>query len=436
MDFYDEVSTKMGQIATNARKLPEVSFTSLAHHIDLKWLYEAYKATRKDGAVGVDNQNGEDYAKELGPNLKRLLEEAKSGRYKAPPVRRVYIPKENKEKRPLGITTFEDKVLQRAVYWILNPIYEQDFYDCSYGFRQGRSQHQALETLWKGITNIGGAWVIDLDIRKYFDSIGWNQLLEILKLRVRDGVLIRLIGKWMNAGVMEEAKEIFYPEEGVPQGGVISPILSNIFLHEILDKWFRETVLPRLKGRALEIRFADDAVLCFEKKEDALRVMKVLPKRLEKFGLELHPEKTKLINFKRPWKGNYKQGQRPGTFDFLGFTHYWKKSRKGNPVIGRKTNRKRLTRAIRKIHDWCKTNRHMKFREQHKKLTSKLRGHYNYYGISGNILCLKLFFLHAKRAWYKWLKRRSNRRDLSWDKFQRTLNWYKLPTPAIMHKYT
>jgi RNA-directed DNA polymerase len=438
MDIYDEVSTKMRQIATNARNLPQVGFTSLAYHIDLKWLYEAFKETRKGGLTGVDNQTGEDYAKDLKANLERLLEEAMSGRYKAPPVRRVYIPKGNGEKRPLGVTTFEDKVLQRAVYWILEPLYEQDFYDCSYGFRRRRSQHMAVEALWAGLMKKKGAWIIDLDIRKFYDSIGWNYLCEILKLRVRDGVIVRLIGKWMNAGVMEECKGIYYPELGVQQGGVISPILSNIFLHEVLDKWFHEVVIPRLKGKAFEVRYADDAVLCFENREDAERVLAVLPKRLAKYGLELHPEKTKLVNFKRPRadKGSTEQGNRPGTFDFLGFTHFWRKSRKGNSVIGRKTSSSRLTKAIRKVYEWCKKNRHQKIREQHEKLIMKIKGHYNYYGICGNFRSLVKFFRSVERAWYKWLKRRSNKRNLIWEKYNRLLQYYKLPSPVIIHPNT
>ena len=232
----DEVSTKMEQIATNARNMPQVRFTSLAYHIDKRWLYEAYKATRKSGATGVDEQTAEEYARNLGENLSLALEQLKSGRYKAPPVKRVYIPKEDGGKRPIGITTFGDKEMQRALYWVMNPVYEQDFYGCSYGFRVNRSQHDAIKALWRGLMQMKGAWIIDLDIKKFYDTIEWKYLREILKLRVRDGVLVRMIGKWMNAGIMKEGKGIAYPEEGIQQGGVISPLLSNIFLHEVLDK--------------------------------------------------------------------------------------------------------------------------------------------------------------------------------------------------------
>ena len=326
----------------------------------------------------MDGQTAKEFQENLKENLENLLSLAKSGRYKAPPVKRTYIPKPgSKEERPLGIPTFSDKVLQKAVKWLIEPIYETEFYDCSYGFRPNRSQHMALKTLSKGLMAMNGGWIIDLDIRKYFDCINWKYLSDILKRRVRDGVLIRLIGKWMNAGIMENG-EIEYHEEGVHQGTVLGPLLSNIFLHEVLDKWFHEEVRPRLRGRAFEIRFADDSLLCFESKEDAMRVLKVLPKRLEKYGLTLHPEKTKLVNFIKP--GNYDDGagKRPETFSYLSFTHYWKKTREGKLVIGRKTKSARLQRALKVVNDWCRKNRHMNLKDQHKALSRKVTGHYAY----------------------------------------------------------
>jgi RNA-directed DNA polymerase len=253
------VSTKQRRIAELARIHPDVSFTSLAYHIDLEWMYEAYERIRKDGAVGVDEQTAEEYAQGLVTNLKSLLERAKSGSYKAPPVRRVHIPKDSlgKEKRPIGVPTFEDKVLQRAVQMVLEPLYEQDFLDCSYGFRPKRSAHDALQVLWERLMELGEGWIIDLDIQKFFDTMSHAHLREILKKRVRDGVLLRLIGKWLKAGVWEKGS-VSYPEQGTPQGGVISPMLSNIYLHEVLDKWFMEVVRPRLRGKAYLVRFADD----------------------------------------------------------------------------------------------------------------------------------------------------------------------------------
>ena len=264
-----------------------------------------------------------------------------------------------------------------------------------------------------------GGWIIDLDIRKYYDSIKWTYLCDILKQRVRDGVLNRLIGKWMNAGVMEDG-ELTFSDEGVPQGAVISPILSNIFLHEVMDRWFHEVVLPRLQGKAFEVRFADDMMLCFESKADALRVLEVLPKRLARFGLELHPEKTKLLNFVRP-RGNaddYKQGRRPDTFTFLSFTHFWKRSRKGNAVIARKTNHARMRRALQAMNVWCRRNRHMKLSDQHTALCQKVSGHYAYFGIRGNYVGIKNYLNQVERIWRKWLGRRSWRDRLNWERMR------------------
>jgi group II intron reverse transcriptase/maturase len=296
-----DVSTKQQRIAEIARQHPETSLTSLAHLIDLDWLLQAYQRTRKDGAVGVDGQTGEDYAADLEGNLRSLLERAKSGTYHAPPVRRVHIPKAGSatETRPLGIPTFEDKILQRAVVMVLEAICEQDFLDCSYGFRPGRSAHQALDTLWRSTMAMRGGWILDVDIRKFFDTIDHGHLREFLKRRVRDGVLLRLIGKWLNAGVLEDGC-VTHPESGSPQGGVISPILSNLFLHYVLDAWYEREVRPRLKGESFLIRYADDFVIGFSHEEDARRVLAVLPKRFAKYGLTIHPEKTRLVPFERP----------------------------------------------------------------------------------------------------------------------------------------
>jgi RNA-directed DNA polymerase len=320
------ISTKLERIARLAREAPTMAFTTLAHHIDVDWLREAYRRTRKDGAPGVDGQTAEQYAANLEENLRSLLERAKSGTYRAPPVRRVHIPKgSGAETRPIGIPTFEDKVLQRAVTMVLEAIYEQDFLDCSYGFRRGRSAHHALETLQNQAVWMPGGWVLEIDIRKFFDSLDHKRLVEILRRRVLDGVLLRLIGKWLRAGILEDGG-ITYPEAGSPQGGVISPMLANIFLHEVLDTWFDREVTPRLSGMAHLIRYADDAVLLFAKEGDARRVLAVLSKRFEKHGLALHPDKTRLIEFRRPDRHPPSDGDatgRPGTFDLLGFTHYW-----------------------------------------------------------------------------------------------------------------
>jgi len=435
MESEEEVSTKQRRIAELARIHPEVSFTSLAYHIDLRWLLEAYQRTRKDAAVGVDGQTAEEYAKDLGGNLRGLLEGAKAGTYFAPPVRRVHIPKgAGSETRPIGVPTFEDKVLQRAVQMVLEPLYEQEFLDCSYGFRPGRSAHEALAALWEGLMKIGGGWIIDVDIRKFFDTLDKSKLREILKKRVCDGVLLRLIGKWLKAGVLEEG-EVSYPERGTPQGGVISPMLSNIYLHEVLDGWFEVEVKPRLKGKAFLIRYADDAVLAFARKEDAQRVMEVLPKRFGRYGLTLHPEKTRLICFGMP-KEREAGGSEPPRWEklnFLGFTHYWGRSRKGNWVVKRKTESGRFTRALKGITKWCKWNRHLPLGEQQRILSLKLRGHYAYYGITGNGPYLAQYLWQVQRVWFKWLSRRGGGKRLTWERFNRLLRNHPLPPVRVVH---
>lgn len=257
------VSTKLERIAQQAREMPQAALTTLAHHIDFDWLREAYRRTRKDGAAGIDRQTADEYAKNLDNNLRSLLERAKSGSYVAPPVRRVHIPQgDGSQTRPIGIPTFEDKVLQRAVAMVLEAVYEQSFLDCSYGFRPGRSAHQALRVVQHQTVRMAGRWVLEIDIRKFFDTLDHRQLREIVRKRVRDGVVLRLIGKWLNAGVMEDGS-IEYPDTGTPQGGVISPLLANIYLHEVLDAWFVEQVAPRLRGQAVLVRYADDAVIIF-----------------------------------------------------------------------------------------------------------------------------------------------------------------------------
>jgi group II intron reverse transcriptase/maturase len=422
------VYTKQQRIAELARLMPDASFTSLAYHIDLEWMEEAYRCTRKDGAAGIDGVTAQEYEKELSNNLQSLLDRFKSGRYYAPPVRRAYVPKDGGGKRPIGIPTLEDKVLQRAVVMVLTPLYEQDFLDCSYGFRPERSVHQALDVLWQQIMRMGGCWVLEVDIRSYFDTLKRKHLREFISKRVRDGVILRVLGKWLNAGVMEEGA-IHYPEEGTPQGGVISPLISNIYLHEVLDVWFEETVRPRLDGEAALMRFADDFVILLSDERDARRVEAVLGKRFGKYGLALHEEKTRLVEFRRPREG----GSQPGSFDFLGFTHYWGKSRKGNWVVQRKTAKDRLRRAIRRVYMWCKRHRHDPVREQWAKLCRKVLGHYGFYGVTFNIRSLARYYQQVKRGWRCWLNRRSRDKDMPWERFNRLLARYPLPSPRIVH---
>jgi RNA-directed DNA polymerase len=429
----ETVSTKLERIATLAKQMPSASLTTLAHHIDVEWLREAYRRTRKDGAVGVDGQTADEYAQRLDDNLRSLLERAKSGdHYRAPPVRRVHIPKPGGSKtRPIGIPTFEDKVLQRAVVMALEAVYEQDFLPCSYGFRPGRSAHQALEALWKLTMDLGGGWVLEADIESFFDSVDHAQLREMLNRRVRDGVLLRLIGKWLKAGVMEEGC-VYHPETGTPQGGVISPLLANIYLHEVLDLWFEHVVRPRLRGRAHLVRFADDFVIVFENEEDARSVMAVLPKRFGKYGLRLHPDKTRLVDFRKPPNGA-SAGDGPRSFDLLGFTHFWGRSRKRKWVVQRKTMKSRFTRAVCAISQWCRAHRHDPMKEQHRALSLKLRGHDAYFGITGNHLALARLRRRVARVWQKWLSRRSRHAYVTWERMTVLLQLFRLPPARVVH---
>lgn len=399
---------------------------NLSHHMDREWLVEAFRRTRKDGAVGVDGVTGTEYGETLDVRIEDLIARAKSGRYRAPPVKRVFIPKgDGKERRPIGVPGFEDKLLQRAVEMLLTPVFEQDFYDFSYGFRPGRSAHQALQALWDGLMRMGGGYLIDLDIRNYFDSVDSKQVQEIFRERVRDGVVRRLLGKWLKAGVLEDGR-LTYAESGVPQGGVISPLISNIYLHEVLDKWFVETVQPRMKGRAFMIRYADDAVLAFEYIEDAEKVYKVIGKRFGRYGLTLHPDKTRLLDFRRT-------PHHSGSFDFLGFSHFWGTSRKGRLVVKRKTAKKRFARSLNTMNQWLRSSRHLPIKEQHRLLHQKLRGHFQYYGITGNGQALAGYLYRVMHMWFKWLRRRSAKARRTWEWYRALLRRFPLPKPTPVH---
>jgi len=423
------VSTRLQQIAELARKMPQAALTTLAHHMDKEFLHEAYRRTRKDGAVGIDHQTAAEYAANLETNLQSLLDRFKSGQYFAPPVRRVYIPKGDGSKtRPIGIPTFEDKVLQRAVAMVLEAVYEQEFLGCSYGFRPGRSAHQALLALWKGLMDMNGGWVLEVDIQKFFDTLDHGHLRTFLDRRVRDGVLRRAIDKWLKAGVLE-AGQIHRPEDGTPQGGVVSPILANVYLHEVLDVWFESEVKPKLKGLAFAIRYADDFVLVFSSETDARRVMDVLPKRFGKYNLTLHPEKTRLVKFERPDGGP--KDREPRSFDLLGFTHFWGQSLKGNWVVLKRTAASRFSRAMKAIAQWCRTHRHLDVADQHTTLSQKLRGHYAYYGITPNGAAVSRFLHAVERTWHRWLDRRSQRARMTWAKFTMLLKRYPLPRPRV-----
>ena len=434
----DPISLKRQRIAELARQASDLVFTSLAHHIDRDMLHAAYVVTRKDGAVGLDGQTAGDYAANLEANLQSLLDRFKSGQYVAPPVRRVHIPKgDGRKTRPIGIPTFEDKVLQRAVVMVLESVYEQDFRDCSFGFRPGRSAHQALQHLWEQTMLMGGGWVIDLDIQGFFDALDHGHLRGFLDQRVRDGVLRRAIDKWLKAGVLEDG-QVRRSVLGTPQGGVVSPRLANIYLHYVLDVWFTTEVQPRLRGKSVLVRYADDVVIVVEQESDAHRVLEVLPKRLGSFGLTMHPEKSRLVRFRRPRLG-WRPGQDgdrfppPGTFDFLGFTHYWCLARNGSWVLKRKTAKDRLRRSLTAINRWCSAHRHDSIAEPHRMLVWKLRGHCAYFGIRGNASSLTTFGFHVVHIWQKWLNRRSQQRSMPWTRFLRLLARYPLPRMTAAH---
>jgi retron-type reverse transcriptase len=434
------------------------------------------------------------YTEHLDDNLRDLHERLRRGRYQAAPVERVWIEKDDGGQRPIGKPAFEDKIVQRAVAMLLEAIYEQDFHDGSYGFRQGRSPHEALRALRERCMTEGIGWIVDADVSGYFDSIDRAHLRDVLCKRVNDGRILRLIGKWLRAGVLDEGV-LRYPESGVVQGGVISPVLSNLFLHHVLDEWFEREVLrqrvndgrimrligkwlragvmedgvlqhpetgvvqggvispvlaniflhyvldgwferevqPRLTGKSFLTRFADDWIIGCELEADAQRLMAVLPKRFARFGLSLHPEKTVLIRFRKPTtrKGS---GDGNGTFDFLGLTHYWTRSRRGYWVILRRTARKRLHRTKKVLWRWCRANRHLPLKDQHRMLCQKLRGHFQYYGIQGNYRLLSEVRQHAEEAWRYWLSRRSHKSAISWEKFQKLKAVFGLPIPQIVHQ--
>ena len=423
----ETVSTKQARIAKRARQMPGTALLSLAHFMDLDWLVQAYRQTRKNGAPGVDGQSGAEYGENLEENLRSLEGHAKSGTYRAPCVRRTYIPKgDGSQTRPLGIPTFEDKVLQRAVVMLLEPVYEQEFCDFSYGFRPGRSAHDALRVLDQTLFQMRGGWVLDVDLRDFFGSLSHRTLRELLRRRVVDGVVTRLIGKWLHAGVLEGGV-IHYTDQGTPQGGVISPLLANIYLHEVLDAWWAQEARARVRGQAHLIRYADDFVMVFERKEEAERMLRELAERVTSFGLTLHPEKTRLVRFLPPDRN----GAKPESFDFLGFTHYLGRTKRGYWTPRRKTSRKRLSRSLRALNQWMRQSRHQPISDHARVLGQKLRGHMNYYGLRGNSRGITGFHHAALGLWCKWLRRRSQRHCLTWEAFNRLLKRHRLPPARL-----
>jgi RNA-directed DNA polymerase len=429
------MSTQIDRISELAKEDAKRQFYSIGHMITPESMYAAFRGLRKKASAGVDGVTYEEYERDVARNIQTLHERLKNGKYQAQPLRRVYIPKDNGKQRPISIPALEDKIVQKAMVEILNAIYEQDFLDCSYGFRPGRGQHQALDEVGRVICTRPTGWVLEIDVTAYFDSIVREQLMEMIEKRVRDRSVLRLIRKWIQVGVIEEGR-LLVSETGTGQGQTISPLLANIYLHYVLDEWFENEVKTRLRGAAHEIRFADDAVLCFQYKEDAERVMEVLPKRFTKYGLTIHPEKTRLLEFGRYAEEKAKrQGKKPATFDFLGYTHVCARSRRGKFTVHVRTMKKRFRRGLTAIAEWCQENRHMPVEEQQKTLNAKLRGHYQYYGRPTNYQSLWRFFREVRHIWQKGLSRRTRGNGMTWEKYAAILRKHPLLLPRIQHSW-
>ncbi len=426
----EHVRTVRHRIATLAGYHASEGLTSIHHHLNKWWLAEAYHQLAAGKAPGIDGLTKAEYGEGLSQRLEELVDRVRAKSYKAPPVKRVQIPKGNGEYRNLGLPTLEDKVLQKGFVMLVEPVFEREFYDCSYGFRPGRNPHQAVKALYKHVGGRGMRWVIDLDLRKYFDTIPHLKLRELFSRRIRDGVLNKLVLGWLKAGVLHE-EQVTRSDEGTPQGGIVSPLLANLYLHEVLDDWFAHEVQPRMKGAAQMVRYADDAVLCFQREEDAKRVLAVLGKRMAKYGLTLHPEKTKLVDFRPPQRGQSK-GQ--GSFNFLGFCFYWGHTRKGRPVVKLKTAKARRIRTAKGLGEWLHRNRHQPIAEQHAHLSAKLRGHFQYFGVTFNSAALKNLLEEVRKRWRKSLSRRGGRKRWSWERFASLLVSHPLPKPRIIHQ--
>ncbi len=426
------VSTKLARIAEQSKRDATRVFTTLAHLMDEDFLTEAFSQLHKSAAAGIDQVTVAEYKPNLKANIADLHRRLVTREYRAQPARRTWIEKQDGGQRPLAILVLEDKIVQRAVAMLLEAIYEPHFCEFSYGFRRGHNAHEALTYLRQQCLALGINWIIDADIQKFFDTISWEQLRAILQKRMNDGAILRLIGMWLHVGVLEGG-QVKSQELGTPQGAPVSPILANIFLHYVLDEWFQGQVRPRMGMNCFLVRFADDYVLGFSLKRDAERVYKALPKRFERFGLRIHPEKTRMVQFSRPTR---KQGKGLGSFPFLGFTHYWAKTLKGGWTIKRKTDAKRLRRFLSGITDWCRENLHDPIGEQYRILSAKLRGHYQYYGLRGNYKMLEVAYEHTRAIWKKRLGRRNSKNRMTWKKFEeRVERVFALPLPRIIHAF-
>ena len=426
--------TKLALVSQRARQEPHFVFTSLAHLLNVGYLRECYRSLGKEKAAGIDGRSWQEYGVQLDAHLTDLVTRLKAKRYKPLPAKRVYIPKNEHETRPLGLPALEDKIVQKGIARILEAIYEADFCDCSYGFRPQRSCHQALKAVDEAIMRKPVNYVIEADIKGFFDHVSHDWMMQFLQVRIRDSSLLLLIRRFLKAGYMEAG--LWHPtEEGTPQGGNLSPLLANLFLHYVLDLWFERKVKPAVNGTCTVVRYADDFVCLVQHQQDAENLEKLLRERFTKFGLTLHPEKTRTISFGRYERDHARrEGRKPHTFDFLGFTHYAGRSRQGNFLLGRKTSRKKFRKACQEITTWLQQVRHeRRLWEIWAELAAKLRGHYGYYGVSGNARMLWRFRYVALRAVQKWLNRRGQRQSFPWEQLNAYLRHYPLPCPRLMY---
>lgn len=422
--------TRLSELAKDKGR----QFLAIAHLLTPELMQESFRELRKKASAGVDGVTYEDYVQEAEENIRGLHERIRSKRYQVQPLRRVYIPKSDGKQRPISIPCLEDKVVQRAAVKLLDVIYEETFLECSYGFRPKRSPHDALDQIGKLICRHRVSYVLEADIRSYFDSIVREKLMGMVARRVRDGSILRLIGKWINVGVIDQGR-LLVTQTGTGQGQPASPLLANIYLHYVLDEWFEREVKPHLRGEASEVRFADDFILLFQYRGDAVRVQEMLHRRMAEFGLTLHPEKTRLIEFGRFAQQDAKRrgAGKAATFDFLGFTHVCATSRKGRFTVHLRIMRKRLVRGLREVADWCRKCRHRSVKAQVKTLNQKLRGHYEYYGRPTNYPGLWRFYRGVRSLLFKWLNRRTRGDPLTWLHFAKLLQGTPLLLPWITH---
>jgi group II intron reverse transcriptase/maturase len=423
------MSLELLKVVDRARKDPNARLYALARLLDQDALKRAFRRIRKDAAEGVDGVTKEQYGQQLEQNIAALHQRMKAKRYRHQPILRVHIPKTPGKTRPIGISTIEDKVVQGALTEVLSAIYETKFFEGSYGFRPGRSAHHALRAVDAMVFREGVEWILEADIQAYFDSVDRAKLLEIIRERVADESFMRLVGKCLHVGVLD-GQEFSKPDQGTVQGSIISPILGNIYLHHVLDRWFEREVRPNLASHARLIRYADDFVMGFKSRQDAECVMQMLHARMEEYGLKLHPEKTRLVPIAPPAKGTT-DGKGPATFDFLGFTVYWARARSGRWSLRMKTRKARLQRALKALGEYCRRHRHDPLKEQHAALSRRLQGHNNYFGVNGNSRAIRLVLEQAEIVWRKWLCRRSQRKRLTWKRFRAFLKVFPLPQPSI-----